>query len=101
MVHAGWTLQELVAPSEPLFLSSSREVIGSKRELTTLVETISGVDCEALLREKPLNRFRMAKHFSWAAQRQTTRIEDRAYSLLGIFGTNMPILYGKDLFDQK
>ncbi|KAM5533210.1 hypothetical protein V8D89_013166 [Ganoderma adspersum] len=91
----GWTLQELVAPSELLFLSSDWEVIGSKRELATLVETVSGVDREALLREKPLNKFSVAQRFSWAAQRQTTRIEDRAYSLLGIFGINMPTLYGE------
>ena len=91
----GWTLQELVAPSELLFLSSDWEVIGSKRELAMLIETISGVDREALLREKPLNKFSVAQRFSWAAQRQTTRIEDRAYSLLGIFAINMPTLYGE------
>jgi hypothetical protein len=32
---------------------------------------------------------------SWAARRETTRIEDMAYSLLGIFGVHMPLLYGE------
>jgi hypothetical protein len=32
---------------------------------------------------------------SWAADRETTRIEDLAYYLLGIFGVNMPLLYGE------
>ncbi|KAJ4136674.1 hypothetical protein NW754_16779 [Fusarium falciforme] len=32
---------------------------------------------------------------SWAANRQTTLIEDRAYSLLGLFDINMPMLYGE------
>jgi hypothetical protein len=32
---------------------------------------------------------------SWASERDTTRLEDRAYSLLGIFGINMPLLYGE------
>jgi hypothetical protein len=32
---------------------------------------------------------------SGAADRETTRPEDKAYSLLGIFGVNMPILYGE------
>jgi hypothetical protein len=32
---------------------------------------------------------------SWAAKRETTRIEDKAYCLLGIFGVNMPLLYGE------
>lgn len=32
---------------------------------------------------------------SWAARRETTRPEDIAYCLLGIFGINMPLLYGE------
>ncbi|KAM5354958.1 hypothetical protein ACJ41O_001604 [Fusarium nematophilum] len=32
---------------------------------------------------------------SWAATRETTRREDRAYSLMGLFGVNMPLLYGE------
>ncbi len=32
---------------------------------------------------------------SWAARRRTTRIEDEAYSLLGIFGVSLPLLYGE------
>lgn len=32
---------------------------------------------------------------SWASERETTRIEDIAYSLLGIFDVNMPLLYGE------
>ncbi|KAH8168216.1 hypothetical protein CIB48_g38 [Xylaria polymorpha] len=35
--------------------------------------------------------------WSWAAERTTTRIEDRAYSLLGIFNVNMPLIYGEGL----
>lgn len=31
----------------------------------------------------------------WASKRQATRVEDLAYSLLGIFGINMPLLYGE------
>jgi hypothetical protein len=32
---------------------------------------------------------------SWASRRETTRIEDQAYSLLGLFGVSMPLLYGE------
>lgn len=32
---------------------------------------------------------------SWAAQRQTRRIEDIAYCLMGLFSVNMPMLYGE------
>lgn len=37
----------------------------------------------------------MAKRFAWASERKTTRIEDEAYSLLGLFSINMPLLYGE------
>ncbi|GAW27037.1 putative HET domain-containing protein [Rosellinia necatrix] len=32
---------------------------------------------------------------TWAHMRETTRPEDRAYSLMGIFDVNMPLLYGE------
>ena len=32
---------------------------------------------------------------SWAACRTTTQVEDRAYSLMGLFDVNMPMLYGE------
>jgi hypothetical protein len=37
----------------------------------------------------------VARKMSWAASRKTTRIEDQAYSLIGIFNINMPLLYGE------
>lgn len=35
----------------------------------------------------------VSEKMSWAARRTTTRPEDRAYGLMGIFGVNMPPLY--------
>jgi hypothetical protein len=32
---------------------------------------------------------------SWAERRETTRKEDKAYSLLGIFDVHMPLIYGE------
>jgi hypothetical protein len=49
---------------------------------------------EALM-GKDLQTFSVAKKMSWGSKRSTTRIEDVAYSLLGIFGVNMPLLYGE------
>ena len=37
----------------------------------------------------------VAEKFSWAAKRMTTCGEDRAYSLMGIFGVNMAMIYGE------
>lgn len=45
--------------------------------------------------EDMLAMYPAARKLSWAAGRQTTRIEDRAYSLVGLFGVNMPLLYGE------
>ena len=91
----GWTLQELIAPGQVLFLSSDWNVIGSKHTLSDVIEEITGIADEALLHMKPLDDFSVAQRLSWAAARKTTRVEDRAYSLLGVFSINMPILYGE------
>jgi hypothetical protein len=37
----------------------------------------------------------VARKMSWAGNRETTRVKDVAYSLLGIFEVNMPLLYGE------
>lgn len=60
---------------------------------------ITGIDPSALAslnyESDPLSKFSVAQRMSWAAGRQTSREEDIAYSLLGIFDTNMPLLYGE------
>ncbi|KAM5546206.1 hypothetical protein V8D89_000332 [Ganoderma adspersum] len=91
----GWTLQELIAPLSVEFLSKDWEPIGSKHTVVNLVESVTKIDHEALLHWVPLDTFSVAQRLSWAANRMTTRVEDRAYSLLGIFNINMPTLYGE------
>ncbi|EJF59924.1 HET-domain-containing protein [Dichomitus squalens LYAD-421 SS1] len=91
----GWTLQELVSPSEVKFLSNDWNIIGTKHILVDLISEITGIPDEALLHEKSLDEFSVAQRLSWAANRTTTRVEDRAYSLLGIFDINMSTLYGE------
>jgi ankyrin repeat protein len=48
-----------------------------------------------LSHEKRLETFSIAQRMSWAAERKTTRIEDMAYCLMGIFDINMPLIYGE------
>ncbi|TBU57945.1 HET-domain-containing protein [Dichomitus squalens] len=91
----GWTLQELIAPTRIKFLSKDWEVVGTKYTLAYLIDEITGIPEEALLHEKALDTFSVAQRLSWAANRTTTRVEDRAYSLFGIFDINMPTLYGE------
>ncbi|KAI1797060.1 heterokaryon incompatibility protein-domain-containing protein [Ganoderma leucocontextum] len=91
----GWTLQELIAPSRLVFLSSDWQALGSKSSMAGLVEQITRIDRKVLTNQLSLDKMSVARRMSWAAERETTRVEDRAYSLLGIFDLNMPTLYGE------
>jgi hypothetical protein len=42
-----------------------------------------------------LDDFCVAKKMSWASYRETTRQEDQACCLMGLFNINMPLLYGE------
>jgi hypothetical protein len=90
----GWTLQELIAPSSVEFFSVEGELLGSKRLLEQQVHEITGIAVKAL-RGHALSEFSVSERLSWTEFRQTTREEDKAYSLLGIFNVNMPPLYGE------
>ncbi|KAH9888775.1 heterokaryon incompatibility protein-domain-containing protein [Cubamyces lactineus] len=91
----GWTLQELIAPENVLFLTQTWRVIDSKLGLATLLEQATGVSTAVLTGEAAVESVSVACRMSWASRRKTTRIEDEAYSLLGIFGVYMPTIYGE------
>jgi len=88
----GWTLQELLAPSFLEFLDSEWNLIGSRDEWVDEIERASGIEVKQLAN---FQQCCIATKLSWAAHRQTTRVEDRAYSLLGLLGVNMPLIYGE------
>ncbi|KAF2973110.1 hypothetical protein GQX73_g481 [Xylaria multiplex] len=83
----GWTLQELLAPDHVLFFSRDWDELGTKKGLASAIALATGIDHLCL--------YSIAQRMSWAANRSTTREEDLAYSLLGIFDINMPLLYGE------
>lgn len=91
----GWTLQELIAPRHVKFLNSRWVYLDDLLSLRFLISEITSVTTDVLLHTVPLSEIPVAQRMSWAANRQTTRIEDRAYSLMGIFDVNMPMLYGE------
>ncbi|KAF1826669.1 uncharacterized protein K489DRAFT_313605, partial [Dissoconium aciculare CBS 342.82] len=91
----GWTLQELIAPLKVLFFSATWAPIGFKESLASSIFEITGIEQEFLLHEQPLQVASVAKRMSWAALRKTTREEDIAYCLMGIFDVNMSMLYGE------
>lgn len=90
----GWTLQELVAPRDVLFYSSDWRLLGSKLELSDQLWKITRIEPE-ILSTGVFDHVSIATRMSWAGNRQTTRIEDAAYCLMGIFEVNMPLLYGE------
>ena len=88
----GWTLQELLAPREVVFYDKSWESIGTRTTLKAYVSDATRISRDHL--SEPLKASVAAK-MSWASKRQTSRPEDIAYSLLGLFQVNMPLLYGE------
>ncbi|PPQ96429.1 hypothetical protein CVT26_005061 [Gymnopilus dilepis] len=93
----GWTLQELIAPLRVIFFDCDWNDIGTKLSLREEISKITGVPVTLLtgFHDAPLDSFCIAQRMSWAANRETTRVEDIAYCLMGIFDVNMPILYGE------
>lgn len=110
----GWTLQELLAPERLRMYGKDWNPVCPK------LEEVGGGDefpfPNDKLSEFMLNSISKATHIAvvnirnfhsrsphimvstkmkWASKRKTTRIEDVAYSLLGIFDIMMPIAYGE------
>jgi hypothetical protein len=91
----GWCLQELIAPPRLELLAKNWEAIGDKMELRETISRITRIDETVLQDSSQLSKLPVGRRMAWAAGRQTMRIEDRAYSLLGLFDVYMPMLYGE------
>ncbi|KAI5997308.1 hypothetical protein F5J12DRAFT_852220 [Pisolithus orientalis] len=98
----GWTLQELLAPRRVIFFTrdwspyTNRESSDHKTDVTVLKELEKATG----IREWHLQNFRPGtddarSRLQWASTRRTTRPEDVAYSLFGIFDLHLPVLYGE------
>ncbi|THU88009.1 HET-domain-containing protein, partial [Dendrothele bispora CBS 962.96] len=81
----GWTLQELIAPRYMFFLDKNWNTIGTRHSI--------GMGKSAF--QSHIDGYSIAQKMSWAASRETTRSEDMAYCLMGLFGVNMPPIYGE------
>lgn len=121
----GWTLQELLAPRDVYFMDHNWKYLGTKEDLVQDISEVTGIDTMYLLPDPakvphkeeygpcaktsdcrghpPTLKLALtgrwepsvATRMSWVANRQTTRIEDMAYCMLGTFDVNMPLLYGE------
>lgn len=116
----GWTLQELIAPEVVAFYDKGWRYVGDRDSMARAIADFTSIHEAVLARKQPvassacdlvqrqrqhyrrdfrlrsiLSSYSVAARLSWAAGRQTTRDEDVAYSLLGLFDVNMPLLYGE------
>lgn len=90
----GWTLQELLAPASVDFYCADSQRIGTKSSLEGEVGEVTGIPIKAL-QGQPLSDYSLSERMAWTKHRVTTRKEDKAYCLLGIFGVHMPLIYGE------
>ena len=95
----GWTLQELIAPPRVIFVypdhAGEWKQIGTRRALASLLHEITSIPSQVLNRTIRFHNLSIAERMSWASKRTTTRIEDEAYALMGLFRVNMPTIYGE------
>ncbi|KAG0709869.1 WD40-repeat-containing domain protein [Suillus ampliporus] len=98
----GWTVPEFLAPKvirfyqqdwTPYLNDKSPNHKESAKIMHELVDA-TGIDARALVAFHPGMRNAREK-LQWASMRVTTVQEDIAYSLFGIFGVQLPILYGE------
>ncbi|PMD64393.1 uncharacterized protein K444DRAFT_713828, partial [Hyaloscypha bicolor E] len=91
----GWTLQELTGPSEVVFFANGWTRIGTKHGLSSIISRITGMPARFLLGDV-LRQASVAQRCPGRQRdRQTTKVEDIAYCLLGIFDIRKPLIYGE------
>jgi hypothetical protein len=84
----GWT--EPVVPASAEFFCKG-EQLGNKRSLERHIHEVTKIPVKPL-QSSLLSDFSVPERMLWAAHK-----EDKAYSLLGVFGIHMPLIYGKGI----
>ena len=85
-------MQELLAPENVVFCDKDWRKFGSKSSLEHLITITTDIQRDYLVDSSNAS---VAQKMSWASRRKTTRVEDIAYSLMGLFDVNIPLLYGE------
>ena len=78
-----------------VFLSADWKIFGNKHTWAKPLNEVTGIPQSTLRLEKDIPDTSVAERLSWAANRITTRPEDIAYCLLGLFGITLPLSYGE------
>ncbi|KAI1174816.1 heterokaryon incompatibility protein-domain-containing protein [Nemania sp. FL0916] len=101
----GWTgnltyaqLQELIAPPDVQFFNATWGKIGTRSGLAQIISNVTGIGKYILQQKESITEPSFHTRMRWVNRRRTTRPEDMAYSLMGIFNVNMPLLYGEGEF---
>jgi len=68
--------------------------IAERIDMALELEEITGID-QAVLLGETISDYSIAQRMFWASKRKTTRLEDEAYCLLGLFDINIPLMYGE------
>lgn len=93
--------QELIAPVSMQFFTEERagstdwSCLGDRSAMCDRLATITKIDAAILRQRKSVDQASVANRMSWASKRVTTKPEDMAYSLMGLFDVNMPMIYGE------
>lgn len=96
----GWTLQELLAPWRMKFYVRNWKALTSNLndkenlEVMAVLSRATRIPLDDLRHFQPGTR-NVHEKMMWASTRTTTRIEDVAYSLIGIFDVSMMVAYGE------
>ncbi|TGO33576.1 hypothetical protein BHYA_0238g00010 [Botrytis hyacinthi] len=91
----GWKLQELIAPRHLLLFDTHWRLLGTKGEHATTIEYITRIDRDVILGLLYPGSCNVAQRMSWASERETSREEDLAYCLMGLFDIHMLPMYGE------
>ena len=91
----GWTLQELLAPAEVIFYDREWNLFGTKGTLSEAISAATGIERYLLGTHHYWQSACIAAKMSWLLGRVTSRVEDMAYCMLGLFDVKMPLLYGE------
>ncbi|KAJ3487175.1 hypothetical protein NLG97_g6466 [Lecanicillium saksenae] len=91
----GWTLQELLAPKSVSFYDKNWKYITDKASSLHALSLITSIPASVLEKQENIRNASIAQRMSWLSKRDTTRREDMAYCMFGIFDINLPLLYGE------
>ncbi|TGO54944.1 hypothetical protein BCON_0099g00080 [Botryotinia convoluta] len=91
----GWTLQELIAPHHLLLFDMHWRLLGTKTEHVDEIARITDILRDVILGHRYPGSCNVAQRISWASKRETTRKEDMAYCLMGLFDIHILPMYGE------